>query len=52
LASCPTTKTWTSLDKQTWQGELEGVKEWFGKMGAKLPAKLATIRDDLAAKFA
>ena len=42
----------TSLDKQTWQGELEGVKEWFGKMGNKLPAKLASIRDDLAAKFA
>jgi phosphoenolpyruvate carboxykinase (GTP) len=42
----------TSLDKQTWQGELEGVKEWFGKMGTKLPAKLATIRNDLAAKFA
>ena len=42
----------TNLDKQTWQGELEGVKEWFDKMGAKLPAKLASIRDELAAKFA
>ena len=41
----------TSLDKQTWLGELEGVKEWFGKMGAKLPAKLAAIRDDFEAKF-
>ncbi|MFZ4535118.1 phosphoenolpyruvate carboxykinase (GTP) [Propionivibrio sp.] len=41
----------TSLDKQTWLGELEGVKEWFGKMGAKLPAKLSAIRDDLEAKF-
>jgi GTP-dependent phosphoenolpyruvate carboxykinase len=31
----------TSLDKAAWLSELEGVKEWFGKMGAKLPAKLA-----------
>jgi len=42
----------TNLDKKTWQGELEGVKEWFDKMGTKLPAKLSSIRDDLAAKFA
>ncbi len=41
----------TNLDKQTWLGELEGVKEWFGKMGSKLPAKLAAIRDDFEAKF-
>ena len=41
----------TSLDKQAWLAELEGVKEWFAKMGAKLPAKLATIRDELEAKF-
>ncbi len=41
----------TKLDKQTWLGELEGVKEWFQKMGAKLPTKLASIRDELEAKF-
>jgi phosphoenolpyruvate carboxykinase (GTP) len=27
----------TSLDKQAWLSELEGVKDWFGKMGDKLP---------------
>ncbi len=41
----------TNLDKAAWLGELEGVKEWFGKMGAKLPARLATIRDEIEAKF-
>ncbi|MDR0380039.1 MAG: phosphoenolpyruvate carboxykinase (GTP) [Candidatus Accumulibacter sp.] len=41
----------TRLDKAAWLGELEGVKEWFGKMGAKLPARLAAIRDALEAKF-
>ena len=41
----------TNLDKQIWLGELAGVKEWFEKMGAKLPARLAAIRDDLEAKF-
>ena len=41
----------TSLDKAAWLSELEGVKEWFGKMGDKLPAKLAEIRDDYEAKF-
>jgi phosphoenolpyruvate carboxykinase (GTP) len=29
----------TSLDKQAWLNELEGVKDWFGKMGDKLPAE-------------
>ena len=41
----------TSLDKAAWLSELEGVKEWFGKMSDKLPAKLAEIRDDYEAKF-
>jgi phosphoenolpyruvate carboxykinase (GTP) len=41
----------TSLDKATWLSELEGVKEWFVKMGAKMPAKLIAIRDDYEAKF-
>jgi phosphoenolpyruvate carboxykinase (GTP) len=41
----------TSLDKQAWLAELEGVKEWFGKMGPKLPAKLTAIRDDFESKF-
>ncbi|GHU25637.1 phosphoenolpyruvate carboxykinase [GTP] [Betaproteobacteria bacterium] len=41
----------TNLDKQTWLAELEGVKEWFGKMGSKLPTRLAAIRDELEGKF-
>ena len=41
----------TKLDKATWLTELEGVKEWFAKMGAKLPPKLAAIRDDFETKF-
>ncbi|MDR0577057.1 MAG: phosphoenolpyruvate carboxykinase (GTP) [Candidatus Accumulibacter sp.] len=41
----------TRLDKEAWLAELEGVKEWFGKMGAKLPARLAAIRDKLEARF-
>ena len=41
----------TNLDKQTWLGELEGVKEWFGKMGDKMPTKLVAIRDEFEAAF-
>ena len=41
----------TKLDKEAWLAELAGVKEWFAKMGAKLPARLAAIRDDFEAKF-
>jgi phosphoenolpyruvate carboxykinase (GTP) len=41
----------TSLDKEAWLNELEGVKEWFAKMGGKLPAKLADIRDQLEKRF-
>ena len=41
----------TSLDKQSWLSELEGVKEWFAKLGEKVPAKLIAIRDELEAKF-
>ncbi len=41
----------TKLDKEGWLSELEGVKEWFEKMGKKMPAKLAGIRDELEAKF-
>ena len=41
----------TSLDKQAWLSELEGVKDWFGKMGDKLPAKLADIRDKFEKDF-
>ena len=33
----------TNLDKETWLGELEGVKEWFAKMGDKMPANLIAI---------
>jgi phosphoenolpyruvate carboxykinase (GTP) len=41
----------TSLDKQAWLSELEGVKDWFGKMGDKLPAKLADVRDKFEKEF-
>ena len=41
----------TSLDKQAWLSELEGVKEWFGKMGDKLPPKLASIRSEFEKSF-
>jgi phosphoenolpyruvate carboxykinase (GTP) len=41
----------TSLDKAAWLSELEGVKEWFAKMGDKLPAKLADIRNQLETGF-
>jgi phosphoenolpyruvate carboxykinase (GTP) len=41
----------TSLDKQAWLSELEGVKDWFGKMGDKLPPKLADIRDEFEKEF-
>jgi phosphoenolpyruvate carboxykinase (GTP) len=41
----------TRLDKTAWLAELEGVKDWFAKMGAKLPTRLAAIRDELKAKF-
>ncbi len=41
----------TKLDKETWLSELAGVKEWFAKMGPKLPAKLAAIRDAFETKF-
>jgi GTP-dependent phosphoenolpyruvate carboxykinase len=65
-AGCPTTKISTgagsdfskeefagvtSLDKQAWLNELEGVKDWFGKMGDKLPAKLGDIRDEFEKEF-
>jgi phosphoenolpyruvate carboxykinase (GTP) len=41
----------TRLDQAAWLAELEGVKEWFAKMGAKLPPRLAVIRDELEEKF-
>jgi phosphoenolpyruvate carboxykinase (GTP) len=41
----------TKLDKQTWLGELEGVKEWFAKLGGKVPAKLVAIRDEIESAF-
>ena len=41
----------TNLDKTTWLGELEGVKEWFAKMGPKMPAKLIAIRDQMEKSF-
>ena len=41
----------TSVDKQAWLSELTGVKEWFGKMGDKLPPKLAAIRNEFEQSF-
>ncbi len=41
----------TNIDVEVWKNELAGVKEWFDKMGDKMPAKLALIRDLLAQSF-
>jgi phosphoenolpyruvate carboxykinase (GTP) len=41
----------TSVDKQAWLSELTGVNEWFGKMGDKLPPKLAAIRNEFEQSF-
>ena len=41
----------TNLDKAVWKSELAGVKEWFEKMGKKMPKQLELIRDLLEQKF-
>ncbi len=41
----------TSLDKTAWLDELTGVKDWFGKMGDKLPPKLAAVREEFEQQF-
>ena len=41
----------TNLDKQAWLNELEGVKDWFGKMGDKLPPKLEAVREQFEKEF-
>ncbi len=41
----------TSLDKEAWLSELEGVKDWFAKMGDKMPAQLVDIRDKFEKAF-
>ncbi|EXI93168.1 MAG: Phosphoenolpyruvate carboxykinase [GTP] [Candidatus Accumulibacter sp. BA-94] len=41
----------TNLDRQAWLNELEGVKDWFGKMGDKLPAKLGDVRNEFEKEF-
>jgi phosphoenolpyruvate carboxykinase (GTP) len=35
----------TNIDRAAWSSELIGVKDWFEKMGPKLPRKLALIRE-------
>jgi phosphoenolpyruvate carboxykinase (GTP) len=35
----------TKIDQAAWTSELAGVKEWFEKLGPKVPRKLALIRD-------
>ncbi|HMX22658.1 MAG TPA: phosphoenolpyruvate carboxykinase (GTP) [Accumulibacter sp.] len=41
----------TKIDAEVWKNELAGVKEWFDKMGDKMPRKLALIRDMLEQSF-
>ncbi len=35
----------TNIDQAAWSSELAGVKEWFEKLGPKVPRKLALIRE-------
>ena len=41
----------TRIDKEVWKAELAGVKEWFEKMGEKMPKKLELIRELLEQSF-
>ena len=37
----------TRIDKDAWKNELTGVKEWFEKLGEKIPGQLTQIRERL-----
>ena len=37
----------THIDKTAWKHELAGVKEWFEKLGDKIPGQLFQIRERL-----
>ncbi len=41
----------TRIDKQAWLSELAGVKDWFDKLGKKMPANLIAIHDAMEEKF-
>ena len=41
----------THLDKQAWLDELAGVRQWFAKLGARVPPQLHVIRDELENGF-
>lgn len=42
----------TTIDPTAWTSELEGQKEWFDKMGDKLPRQLALQRELFALNLA
>ena len=41
----------SDIDSKTWQGELDGHKEWFDKLGGKLPKQLELQRQLLQLNF-
>jgi len=41
-----------TVDKNVWQGEVQGIKEFYGKFDGKLPAELKTQLDTLEKKLA
>ncbi len=40
-----------TVDKEVWQGEVQGIKEFYGKFGAKLPVELSAQLETLEKKL-
>jgi len=49
--SIDTLKGILNVDKETWKGEVEGIKEFYKKFGNKLPKELAKEADALEARL-